>query len=141
MGTSSGRCTATSYFKVLRTLVVDVLRTSVGDVPWCYIEDHMGTSIGRFLETSSIRPQDVSLPSGHSTKKAYININSLLSKKDKIRFIANKDEAAITGITESNHTVPDLEVNLPGYDILRCDRNRNSGGVACYIRKDLCFNT
>ena len=22
-----------------------------------------------------------------------------------------------------------------------CDRNRNSGGVACYIRKDLCFNT
>ena len=35
----------------------------------------------------------------------------------------------------------DLEVNLPGYDILRCDRNRNGGSVACYIRKDLCFNT
>ena len=96
----------TSYFNVLRMSVEQVLRMSVGDVPWCYIEDHMGTSIGRFLETSSIRPQDVSLPSGHSTKKAYININSLLSKKDKIRFIANKDEAAITGITESNKTLP-----------------------------------
>ena len=47
------------------------------------------------------------------------------------------------GITESKRddTVPDLEVNLPGYDVLRYDRNRNGGGVACYIRKDLCFNT
>ena len=40
-----------------------------------------------------------------------------------------------------DHTVPELEVNLPGYDIARCDGNRNDGGVACYIRKDLCFNT
>ena len=45
-------------------------------------------------------------------------------------------------ITDSKleHTVPDLEVNLAGYDILRCGRNRHGGGVACYIRKDLCFN-
>ena len=73
----------------------------------------------------------------------HININSLLSKKDEIRCIANKTKAAIIGITESklDHTVPDSEVNFPGYDILRCDRNRNGGGVACYIRKDLCFNT
>ena len=60
-----------------------------------------------------------------------------------MRSIANKIKAAIIGITESklDHTVPDSEVNFPGYDILRCDRNRNGGGVACYIRKDLCFNT
>ena len=64
-------------------------------------------------------------------------------KKDEIKCIANKTKAAIIGITESklDHTVPDSEVNFPGYDILRCDRNRNGGGVACYIRKDLCFNT
>ena len=30
-------------------------------------------------------------------------------------------------------------MNLPGYNILRCDRNGD--GVACYIMKDLCFNT
>ena len=73
----------------------------------------------------------------------HININSLLSKKDEIRCIVNKTKAAIIGITESklDHTVPDSELNIPGYDILRCDRNRNGGGVACYIRKDLCFNT
>ena len=40
-----------------------------------------------------------------------------------------------------NHNIPDSEVNLPGYDILRCDRNRNGDGVACYISKDPFFNT
>ena len=73
----------------------------------------------------------------------HININSLLPKIDELKCIANKTKAAIIGITESklDHTIPNLEVNLPGYDILRCDRNRNGGGAACYIRKDLCFNT
>ena len=73
----------------------------------------------------------------------HIKTNSTLLKKDEVRCIANKTKAAIIGITESklNHTVPDSEVNLPGYDILWCDSNRNGGGVACYIRKDLCFNT
>ena len=30
----------------------DVLRALVRDVSWCYIEDNMGTSIGRLLGTS-----------------------------------------------------------------------------------------
>ena len=73
----------------------------------------------------------------------HININSLLPKIDDLKCIANKTKAAIIGITESklDHTVSDLEVNLPGYDIIRCDRNRNGVGVDCYIRKVLCFNT
>ena len=53
---------------VLRTLVEDVLRTSIGDIPWRYIEDHMGTSIGRLLMTPSGRPRDVILPSGNFSK-------------------------------------------------------------------------
>ena len=83
----------------------------------------------------------------HLTKKGlrflHISINSLLPKIDELKCIANKTKAAIIGVTESklDHTVPDLEVNLPGYDILRCHRSRNGGGVACYIKKDLCFNT
>ena len=73
----------------------------------------------------------------------HINMNSILPKTDKLKCIANKTKAAITGIIESkfDHTVSDPEVNLPVYDILQCDRNRNAGGVAYYIRKDLCFNT
>ena len=34
------------------------------DVPWRYIEDHMGTSMGRLLGTSSGRHWDLILPSG-----------------------------------------------------------------------------
>ena len=73
----------------------------------------------------------------------HININSLLPKTDELKCIANKTKSTIIGIIESkpDHTVPDLEVNLPGHDILRCDRNRNGNCVACYIRKDLYFNT
>ena len=74
----------------------------------------------------------------------HINVNSLLPKIDKLKCISKKTKAAVIGITESklDHSVSDLEVNLPGYDILRCDRNKNGGGgVACYIRNDLCFNT
>ena len=50
--------------------------------------------------------------------------------------------ATIIGITESklDHTVADIEVNLPRYDIPRCDRNRNGGDGVCYMRMDLCFN-
>ena len=61
----------------------------------------------------------------------HIKINSLLPKIDELKCIANKTNTAIIGITEPklDHTVPDLEVSLSGYDILRCDRNRNGGGV------------
>ena len=50
----------------------------------------------------------------------HININILPPKIHESKCVANKTKAAIIGITESklDHTVPDLEVNLPGYDIL-----------------------
>ena len=69
----------------------------------------------------------------------HININTLLPKIYGLKCISSKTKAAINGIAESklDHTVSDLEVNLSGYDILLCDRNRNGGGVACYIRNDL----
>ena len=50
----------------------------------------------------------------------HININSLLPKIDELKCIANKTKATIIGIAESklDHAVPDLKVNLSGYDIL-----------------------
>ena len=38
--------------EVVRALHLDALRTSVGDIPWRYIEDRTGTSIRRLLGTS-----------------------------------------------------------------------------------------
>ena len=72
----------------------------------------------------------------------HINVNSLLLKIDELRDIISRTKPAILGITESklDSSVSDQEVNISGYSILRSDRNRNGGGVACYIRADLCFN-
>ena len=71
-----------------------------------------------------------------------MNVNSLLSKIDEIRDIANRIKPAVLGITESKlgSSVTNMEVNINGYSIIRNDRNRHGGGVACYVKNDLCFN-
>ena len=59
-----------------------------------------------------------------------------------MRYIARSSNAAVIGITETKlgNTVYDSEVTVDGYNIVRNDRNRNGGGVACYIRNNICFN-
>ena len=72
----------------------------------------------------------------------HLNVNSLLSKIDELKDITNYIKPGFLGITESklDSSVTNAEVNINGYSIIRNDRNRNGGGVACYIRSDLCFN-
>ena len=72
----------------------------------------------------------------------HLNINSLLSKIDELRDIINYIRPAILDITESklDSSVMNAEVSIKGYSIIRNDRNRSGGGVACYIKSDLCVN-
>ena len=72
----------------------------------------------------------------------HLNINSLLPKIEELRFVAKSTSAAVIGICESklDASVLEQEINIDNYKILRCDRNRQSGGVACYIRNDLSYN-
>ena len=72
----------------------------------------------------------------------HININSILPKIDELRHIAKVSNVSVIGISESklDSTVLNSEISIPGYDLVRCDRNRHGGGVACYIRDDICFN-
>jgi exonuclease III len=72
----------------------------------------------------------------------HLNINSILSKLEQLRIIAFKTNAAIIGLSESklDKTVTDAEISINGYKLLRTDRNRHGGGVACYVRTDLFFN-
>ena len=71
-----------------------------------------------------------------------INVDSLFLKVNELRDVVGHTKPAILGITESklDSSVSDQEVNISGYSILRSDRNRYGGGVACYVRADLCFN-
>ena len=72
----------------------------------------------------------------------HLNINSLLPKIDELRHIAQLTNAAVIGISESklDDSVLTSEIHIDGYDLLRCDRNRHGGGVACYIRSELSYN-
>ena len=70
----------------------------------------------------------------------HLNINSLLSKIEELRFIAKSTNAAVTGISKSklDASVLEQEISIDNHKILR---NRHGGGVACYIRNDLSYNT
>ena len=72
----------------------------------------------------------------------HLNINSLLSKIEELRFIAKSTNAAVIGLCESklDASVLEQEIRIDNYKILHCDRNRHGGGVACYIRNDLSYN-
>ena len=49
--------------------------------------------------------------------------------------IANKSNTTILSISETklDKTIMDNELFIEGYDLIRSDRNRHCGGVACYI--------
>ena len=66
----------------------------------------------------------------------------MLPKIDELRHIARLTNAAVIIISESklNDSVLTSEIQINEYDLLRCDRNRHRGGVACYIRNDLSYN-
>ena len=72
----------------------------------------------------------------------HINVNNLLSKIDELWDGVGHNKPSILGITESklDSSFSDQEVNISDYSILRSDRNRYGGGVACFIRADICFN-
>ena len=72
----------------------------------------------------------------------HLSINSLLPKICELRLLAHKLEPFVIGVTESklDNTVLDGEIFIEGYKIIRSDRNRRGGGVACYIRNDVYFN-
>ena len=42
--------------------------------------------------------------------------------------------------TKSDNTIYDSKVTIDGYSIVRNDRNRKDGGVACYIRSNIFYS-
>ena len=72
-----------------------------------------------------------------------ININSLLPEIDEQWYIAKLSKAAVIGISELilDDWVLFSEIQIENYDLIRSDRNRYGGGVACFIKNDLSYNT
>ena len=72
----------------------------------------------------------------------HLNVNSLLNKIDEVRQIVNASNVSIFGLTETklDSSVYDSEISIDGYTLIRKDRNRHGGGVACYLKNSICFN-
>ena len=71
----------------------------------------------------------------------HLNVNSLLPKIDEIRYIAAFTNAAVIEVSASklDETILQLEIQISNDELLRCDKNRNGGGVAWYIGSDIGY--
>ena len=75
---------------------------------------------------------------------ACLNINSLTAHIDELRVFMRDSKIDVLAINESklDNTIKDREVYLPGYEIVRRDRQingRQGGGVGFYLRSNLNF--
>jgi hypothetical protein len=72
----------------------------------------------------------------------HLNTRSLLPNISEMRLLAVKTNAKIIAISETwlDETVTDNEINIPGYSVIRQDRNREGGGTCIYINSQLAFN-
>ena len=81
--------------------------------------------------------------SSHNNNKnftiCHLNIRSITANKklnDLIGFATALHDFDIITLSETwlGPVIPDGQINIPGYDLYRKDRNRNGGGVCMYIK-------
>ena len=86
-----------------------------------------------------IRIQLNSVESGF--KIAGLNINSLTKHIDELRIFLTDCSIDILSIKETklDDSITSCEVQIPGYEFIRHDRNRQGGGVGFYIKTSINF--
>ena len=74
-------------------------------------------------------------------KIGQINIASLVKHHDELLVYMQSKSLDVLTVNETrlDISVLDCEVEIPGYDIVRLDRNRNGGGVAIFIRENISY--
>lgn len=72
-------------------------------------------------------------------KVASLNITSLIKHIDELRIFMFDQVLDILAINETrlDQSISDTAINLPGYRLVRSDRNRRGGGVCIYIRETI----
>ena len=67
---------------------------------------------------------------------AHVNIASSPKHNEELLIYMRDEPFDILALNETrlDNSILDCEVQIPGYDTIRSDRNRNGGGVAMYIR-------
>ena len=127
----------------------------LSDEPWCCppclkeaLPFHNCSTISSCNSFSSLPPppsphndgSDLAVsPNPCKLSLLYSNCRSLVPKLDNLRVQANSLNPCIIALTETwlDGNISDNELCIPGYSVIRCDRNRHGGGVLLYIRSDL----
>ena len=96
------------------------------------------------MQTTS-NVQNLLLPNRSGFKLASLNITSLVKHIDELRIYLSNNVIDVLAINETrlDSTVGDNEVHIPGYEIVRRDRDSNGrfgGGVCFYIRSCINFS-
>ena len=70
-----------------------------------------------------------------------LNAPSLRKHKDEIEVLMRENKIDILALNETklNSKTEEEQVSIPGYTVLRCDRNSHGSGVAIYLRDTLNF--
>ncbi len=72
-----------------------------------------------------------------------LNVRSVYRKIDDIHVLLSRSDLSILSISESwlNSSVANCEIELPGYKLVRFDRDNGTGfrggGVSCFIRNEI----
>ena len=72
---------------------------------------------------------------------AFLNIVSLPKHLDELRLRMQSQFLDLLALSETrlDDTLTDSDLSIEGYEIIRRDRNRGSGGVAMYIRNSIDY--
>jgi exonuclease III len=72
---------------------------------------------------------------------ASLNINSLLTHIDELRVFLSNNKLDVLAINETklDDSIPDVELYIYGYDLIRRDRNRNGGGVCFFVKSSINY--
>ena len=72
----------------------------------------------------------------------HINTRSLVPKIEELRHIVTMFDIDCLSVNETwvDASINDCEINIPGFCLYRCDRNRSGGGVALYIKESYSSN-
>ena len=87
--------------------------------------------------------QSTNLPTIRGFKISHLNVRSITHKMDSIRLLLKDNTLDIFTVSETwlSPKVTDAEITIPGYSVVRKDRNSRGGGVAMFIRNGIPFKT
>ena len=71
----------------------------------------------------------------------YFNARSLYPKLDELSAQCDIEKPDVVCLTETwlSEDIMESECAIPGYQCVRCDRNRHGGGIALYISNEFEF--